>query len=89
MTKAWDSKLVREMLTRVRTDGGVINADDYRPEGLEKEFGMGSDGLYRLSDTQAHEILQMRTIVSYTALSPCGWYLPISSMTRPSRLVRE
>ena len=60
MTKAWDSKLVREMLTRVRTDGGVINADDYRPDGLEKEFGMGSDGLYRLSDTQAHEILQMR-----------------------------
>ncbi len=60
MTKAWDSKLVREMLTRVRTDGGVINADDYRPDGLEKEFGMGQDGLYRLSDTQAHEILQMR-----------------------------
>ena len=60
MTRAWDSKLVREMLTRSRTDGGVINADDYRPDGLEKEFGMGSDGLYRLSDTQAQEILQMR-----------------------------
>src|SRR5690606_8683450 len=37
-----------------------INADDYRPEGLEREFGMGQDGLYRLSDTQAQEILQMR-----------------------------
>jgi len=60
MTKSWDSQLVREMLTRSRTDGGVINADDYRPDGLEKEFGMGSDGLYRLSDTQAQEILQMR-----------------------------
>ncbi|KQR62580.1 DNA gyrase subunit A [Acidovorax sp. Leaf160] len=60
MTRAWDSKLVREMLTRTREDGGAINADDYRPEGLEREFGMGQDGLYRLSDTQAQEILQMR-----------------------------
>jgi DNA gyrase subunit A len=41
MTRSWDSKLVREMLTRTRADGGMINADDYRPEGLEKEFGMG------------------------------------------------
>jgi DNA gyrase subunit A len=48
------------MLTRTRADGGVINADDYRPDGLEKEFGMRSDGLYALSDTQAQEILQMR-----------------------------
>ncbi len=60
MTKAWDSQLVREMLTRSRADGGVVNADDYRPDGLEKEFGMGGDGLYRLSETQAQEILQMR-----------------------------
>ena len=60
MNRPWDSRLVREMLTRTRTDGGVINADSYRPDGLEKEYGMGSDGLYRLSDTQAQEILQMR-----------------------------
>ncbi|MCX7261566.1 MAG: DNA gyrase subunit A [Burkholderiales bacterium] len=60
MTRRWDSKLVREMLTRTRADGGAVNADDYRPDGLEKEFGMGGDGLYRLSDTQAQEILQMR-----------------------------
>ncbi|MBK7313849.1 DNA gyrase subunit A [Candidatus Aalborgicola defluviihabitans] len=60
MSRPWDSKLVREMLTRTRTDGGVINADDYRPDGLEKELGMGADGLYRLSETQAQEILQMR-----------------------------
>ncbi|MEY4078055.1 MAG: gyrase subunit, partial [Pseudomonadota bacterium] len=60
MTRSWDSKLVREMLTRSRADGGAVNADDYRPDGLEKEFGMGNDGLYRLSDTQAQEILQMR-----------------------------
>ena len=60
MLKPWDSKLVREMLTRTRADGGVVNADDYRPDGLDKEFGMGTDGLYRLSETQAQEILQMR-----------------------------
>ena len=60
MNRPWDSKLVREMLTRTRADGGAVNADDYRPDGLEKEYGMGIDGLYRLSDTQAQEILQMR-----------------------------
>ncbi|MGV8804499.1 MAG: DNA gyrase subunit A [Polaromonas sp.] len=60
MSKAWDSSLVREMLTRSRADGGTINADDYRPDGLEQSFGMGSNGLYRLSETQTQEILQMR-----------------------------
>ncbi|MFT3811915.1 MAG: DNA gyrase subunit A [Acidovorax sp.] len=60
MARNWDSKLVREMLTRTRADGGVVNADDYRPEGLERDYGMQADGLYRLSDTQAQEILQMR-----------------------------
>jgi DNA gyrase subunit A len=60
MTRQWDSALVREMLTRARADGGVINADDYRPDGLEREYGMQADGLYRLSETQAQEILQMR-----------------------------
>ena len=60
MNRRWDSQLVREMLTRTSTDGGVVNADDYRPEGLEAELGMQDDGLYRLSDTQAQEILQMR-----------------------------
>ncbi|WP_353238671.1 DNA gyrase subunit A [Limnohabitans sp.] len=60
MTRAWDSQMVRTMLTRARDDGSVVNADDYRPEGLEREYGLGPDGLYRLSDTQAQEILQMR-----------------------------
>ena len=60
MARSWDSQLVREMLTRTRADGGIVNADDFRPEGLERHYGMGNDGLYRLSDTQAQEILQMR-----------------------------
>jgi DNA gyrase subunit A len=60
MTRAWDSQMVRTMLTRARDDGSTIKADDYRPEGLEREYGLGQDGLYRLSDTQAQEILQMR-----------------------------
>ncbi len=60
MTRTWDSSLVREMLTRAQIDGGIVNADDYRPDGLEKSFGMDSNGLYRLSETQTQEILQMR-----------------------------
>ena len=60
MARSWDSSLVREMLTRAREDGSRVNADDYRPEGLEREYGMQADGLYRLSETQAQEILQMR-----------------------------
>ena len=60
MTRGWDSQMVRTMLTRARDDGSVVNADDYRPEGLEREYGLSQDGLYRLSDTQAQEILQMR-----------------------------
>jgi DNA gyrase subunit A len=60
MARSWDSQLVREMLTRAKEDGTSVNADDYRPEGLEREYGMQGDGLYRLSETQAQEILQMR-----------------------------
>ena len=60
MARQWDSSLVRDMLTRTRTDGGMVNADDYRPDGLERLYGMSADGLYRLSETQAQEILQMR-----------------------------
>ena len=60
MRRTWDSKLVRELLTRTRDDGDVISADDYRPIGLEHDFGLQNDGLYRLSDAQTSEILQMR-----------------------------
>lgn len=60
MAQRWDSPLVRQMLTRAKADGSVVNADDYRPETLEHDFGMQTDGLYRLSETQAQEILQMR-----------------------------
>ena len=55
MSKNWDSGLVREMLVRV--EGGYAS---YRPEGLPAHYGMQADGLYRLSDDQAQEILQMR-----------------------------
>jgi DNA gyrase subunit A len=60
MTRSWDSQVVREMLTRARADGLPVDPKDYRPEGLEAALGMGADGLYRLSETQAQEILQMR-----------------------------
>ena len=38
----------------------LISADDYRPENLGKQYGLAADGLYHLSEVQAHEILQMR-----------------------------
>jgi DNA gyrase subunit A len=60
MTKVWDSKIVKEMLTRTRADGSAVNADDYRPNGMEREFGLQNDGLYRLSEAQTTEILNMR-----------------------------
>ncbi len=55
MSRAWDSSVVREMLTRSGLDMNV-----YRPEALDPRFGLIGDGLYRLSDEQAEQILQMR-----------------------------
>jgi DNA gyrase subunit A len=55
MARAWDSTLVREMLTRSGADMAA-----YRPDGLEARFGLQNDGLYRLSEEQAEQILQMR-----------------------------
>ena len=59
MSKSWDSSLVREMLSRAEgeTPGG---REAFRPEGLDRSYGMQTDGLYRLSEEQASEILQMR-----------------------------
>ncbi|MGA8005224.1 MAG: DNA gyrase subunit A [Burkholderiales bacterium] len=52
MAKAWQSPLVREMLTRAA-------AEQFRPEGLGAEFGLAEDG-YRLSGEQAQAILELR-----------------------------
>ena len=55
MGKVWRSKLVEEMLARAAGD----QAEAFRPEGLPKEFGLGTSG-YRLSETQAQRILEMQ-----------------------------
>jgi len=61
MDRPWDSSIVREMLQRAETDNASSGGRAaYRPEGLNPAYGMQADGLYRLSDTQAQEILQMR-----------------------------
>ncbi|MDP3842889.1 MAG: DNA gyrase subunit A [Oxalobacteraceae bacterium] len=59
MSRAWDSSVVREMLARTGAEntGGV---EAFRPENLPKHYGIQKDGLYKLSDDQAQEILQMR-----------------------------
>ncbi|SAK70095.1 DNA gyrase subunit A [Caballeronia temeraria] len=59
MARPWDSSLVREMLTRTETEATGGRAA-YRPEGLNPAYGLQEDGLYKLSDVQAQEILQMR-----------------------------
>ena len=54
MARTWRSKLVEEMLKRAA-------ADVARPEGLAPEYGWNAkDGGYRLSDTQAQAILDLR-----------------------------
>ena len=52
MNTVWRSRLVEEMLARA-------SADSYRPDGLHKDFGLQKNG-YRLSDTQAQAILELR-----------------------------
>ncbi|WP_338771580.1 DNA gyrase subunit A [Massilia sp. METH4] len=59
MARAWDSSLVREMLARTG-EGGEVDINAFRPEHLPKHYGMQPGGLYKLSDDQAQEILQMR-----------------------------
>ena len=52
ISRIWRSKLVEEMLTRAM-------AEQYRPEGLPREFGLQNNG-YRLSEAQAQAILELR-----------------------------
>ena len=52
MARAWSSTLVADMLART-------SAEASRPEGLDAAFGLVADG-YRLSDTQAQAILELR-----------------------------
>ena len=59
IARAWDSSMVREMLARTGSEhvGGI---EAFRPENLPRHYGLQADGLYKLSDDQAQEILQMR-----------------------------
>jgi len=52
MGRSWPAKIVTDMLARVENDAT-------RPEGLEAIYGLSKDG-YRLSETQAQAILDMR-----------------------------
>lgn len=60
MARSWDSSLVREMLARADQGDTPGGRAAYRPESLPEVFGLQDTGLYRLSDTQAQEILNMR-----------------------------
>ncbi|MCL4775246.1 MAG: DNA gyrase subunit A [Burkholderiaceae bacterium] len=54
MARGWSAGVAREMLERAGSD-----IAEFRPEGLDPSVGL-SGGVYRLSDAQAQEILQMR-----------------------------
>mgnify|MGYP003146188846 FL=1 len=60
ISRSWDSSLVREMLQRADDGNTPGGRAAYRPDSLPEGFGLQEDGLYRLSDTQAQEILNMR-----------------------------
>ena len=53
MVRSWRSALVSDMLARA-------GAEQARPEGLVREFGLQPDGSYHLSETQAQRILEMQ-----------------------------
>ena len=60
LARSWDAQVVRDMLARAddsQIPGGRLA---YRPDNLEAQFGLQTDGMYRLSETQAQEILNMR-----------------------------
>jgi len=54
MAREWRAGVAREMLERAGS--GIA---EFRPEGVDASVGLTGDG-YRLSETQATEILQMR-----------------------------
>jgi DNA gyrase subunit A len=56
MSRTWKADLVRELLARA-TETTVAEA--FRPDNVTEGTGLVADG-YRLSETQAQEILQMR-----------------------------
>jgi DNA gyrase subunit A len=56
MARDWQATLVKELLARA-TETTIAEA--FKPEGLGEGFGL-KDAVYRLSDVQAQEILQMR-----------------------------
>ena len=57
VARRWDSPLVRDLLARAT---GGETAASYRPDGLDPDLGLQTDGSYRLSEEQAEQILQMR-----------------------------
>jgi DNA gyrase subunit A len=59
MARSWDSSVVREMLSRTG-ENNVGGIEAFRPANLPRHYGLQPDGMYRLSDDQTQEILQMR-----------------------------
>ena len=86
MLRPWDSSLVREMLTRTRADGGIVNADDYRPDGLEKGYGMGSDGLYPFDTQDRNPAMRLQAPDGLEQDKIVAEYKEVMRRSTPSRI---
>ena len=67
MSRTWDSELVRGMLSRTGEGAAA-----YRPVGLDAQYGLQADGLYRLSETQAEQTTVATTGVWSTVTVDMG-----------------
>src|SRR3546814_10720881 len=99
MARSWDSSLVREMLARADQSDTPGGRSAYRPDTLPEGFGLLDDGLYRLSDTQDQEILNMRLqclagLEQYKIVGACTNIMDniaylMDVMARPERLEED
>ncbi|AFZ82623.1 DNA gyrase subunit A [Candidatus Kinetoplastidibacterium crithidiae] len=58
MNKDWPSDLVGSMISKFETNG--VSKENYKPAVVGDNFGIVEGNLYRLSEWQAQEILNMR-----------------------------
>ncbi len=59
MRRVWNSASVEEMFETI-SEKKSADANLFRPENLPNTFGLQNDRTYKLSNEQAHDILQMR-----------------------------
>ena len=79
--------LTRENFNREKIVNGLIIACQKRPISRKQIEDLAEDIERSISNKMLTEIES--SAIGEMVISSVGWYLPISSMARPSRLVRE